>query len=128
MASKGTAIIYPSAARTATPTAVTSSDIGSFADQITDVTLIIDVSALALTPSVVPTIEAQDPISELWVPLLTATAVTATGTTYLSFGMNTPVAAGVSGQGVLPKTWRIVMTHADTDSITYSVSMNYRTE
>lgn len=112
--------LYESAARTATPTAVTQINYraergGHF---------VIDVTAVTSTPSVTPAIEAYDAASDSWYPVLTGAAITATGTTILKVYPGIAVQANASAADILPQTWRLTMTHADTDSITYTVSAN----
>ena len=70
------------------------------------------------------TITYKDPGSGAYETLLTATAITGISrNSYLLYP-----AAGAAASDItqvvefpLPKTWRVTMTHADTDSITYSV-------
>ena len=112
--------LYSSVARTATPTATTQVSYraergGHF---------VIDVTAATATPSVVPTIEAYDATSDSWYTILTGAAITATGTTVLKVYPGIAVQANATASDVLPQTWRVTMTHADTDSITYTVSAN----
>lgn len=112
--------VYASAARTATPTAVTV-PVGRYRS----LHLVIDVTAVTATPSVVCTIDAQDPVSGKFYNLLTSAALTESGSPYtrvLKVGPGLPVTANVSANDVLPSTIRVTMTHADTDSITYSVA------
>ena len=128
MAIKGNATILASAARTATPTIQefnSTTNIGS-SFLITDVHIIIDVTATAATPSVTPALEGFDPLSLKWYPLIASiTAITATGTTVIKYGVNTAVVANNANQGFIPETFRLTMTHADADSITYSVGINH---
>lgn len=109
--------VYASAARTATPTAVTVA-----CGRYNWLRVVIDVTAIAATPSVVCTIDGLSPLSGKYYNLLTAAAVTATGTTVLKVGPGLPVTANVSANDVLPDTIRITMTHGDADSITYTVA------
>jgi hypothetical protein len=111
-------VLYASAARTATPTAVQSSNVhgergGHF---------VINVTAVVDTPSVVPTVDGYDPGSDSWYNLLTGDAITATGTTVLKIYPGIGAIPGGAAPDILPDTWRMVMTHADADSITYSVT------
>ena len=113
---------YASAARTATPTAV-SVPVGryQYAHIITSVT------AATATPSVVMTIDALDTVSGSYYNLLTSAAFTESGVPFLRelrIGPALPVTANVSANNILPSTIRITMTHADTDSITYSVGVH----
>jgi hypothetical protein len=112
--------VYASAARTATPTAVTV-PVGRYKAMH----LVIDVTASAATPSVVCTVDALDPVSGKYYNLLTSAALTESGAPYtrvLKIGPGLPVTANVSANDVLPSTIRVTMTHGDADSITYSVA------
>jgi len=106
-----------SAARTAT---------ASSADQVNYngrmLSVVINVSALADTPSVVPTIEGKDPISGTYYTILTGAAIVATGITVLRVAPGITPVANVAVADMVPRTFRVTMTHADTDSITYSVA------
>lgn len=84
--------------------------------------LVIDVTAVTATPSVVPKIQGKDRVSGKYYDLLVGAAITAEGTTVLKvFPGASPVANAVANDH-LPRVWRVVLTHADTDSITYSVA------
>ena len=111
--------IYPSAARTATPTAVAIDD-----RNVAGIQVIINVTASAATPSVVPTIDGFDPLSETWYNLLTASAITGASQVVLRIHPELLAAANLTAQDFIPRRYRVVMTHADTDSITYSVGIN----
>lgn len=84
--------------------------------------ILFDVTALALTPSVVPTIQTRIGPST-WVDIILGTAITATGEFSL---LVYPGAVGGAFTDVigafLPSVWRLFMDHGDTDSITYSVN------
>jgi hypothetical protein len=88
--------------------------------------IIIDVTATAATPSVVPTIDGYDFLSGKWYNLLTGTAITTTGTTVLKISPDITALANGAAKDIIPRKWRLVMTHADTDSITYSIGANIR--
>lgn len=114
--------VYASAARTATPTAVTV-QVGRY----NYLHLACDVTAVTATPSVVVTIDGLDPVSGKYYNLLTSAALTDSGSPYtrmLKIGPGLPVTTNVSANDVLPDTIRITMTHGDSDSITYSVGAN----
>ena len=119
MSEKYNKSLYQSAARTATPTAVEITD-----DLVTGIHVIINVTASAATPSVVPTIDGFDPLSATWYNLLTGAAITGTGATVLRVHPDLVAAANLTAQDFLPETYRVVMTHADADSITYTVGIN----
>ncbi len=126
--------VYASAARTATPSAVLLTPLitlhpsGRIVD-LSNLHLIIDVTAIALTPSVLFAIEAEDPVSGKFYALLTTpAAITGTGTTVLRIGKDIESVTNLSQQDFIPKSLRMTATHGDTDSITYSVGMNYEGE
>jgi len=114
--------VYASAARTATPTAVTFP-----AGRYNFLHLSIDVTAATATPSVVCTVDGLDTVSGKYYNLLTSAALTESGvpfTRVLKIGPGLPVTANVSANDILTDTIRVTMTHADSDSITYSVGAN----
>jgi len=82
--------------------------------------IVLNVTAITDTPSITLKIEGKS-ASGIYYTLLEGAAVTGTGT-YVYKVM--PWAAPVANQAaadLLPRTWRVVITHADADSITYSV-------
>lgn len=82
--------------------------------------VILNVTAVSDTPSVTLKIEGKS-ASGVYYTLLEGAAVTGTGThVYKVMPWATP-AANEAAADLLPRTWRVVVTHADTDSITYSV-------
>lgn len=111
--------IFASAARTATVSSAwfTNSDYRGLH-------LTIDVTAAAATPSVVFTIEGQDRTSAKTYTILASAAITGTGTTVLKVYPALTAAANTVANDVLPRDWRLTATHADTDSITYSVGFS----
>lgn len=116
MGRRGSFVVYPSAARTATPTAVLQNSRNA-----PGIHVIIDVTAITATPSVVPTIRGYDATSGQYYTILTGTAIVATGTTVLKVHPSITALANGSARDGIPDEWDILMTHADTDSITYSV-------
>ena len=86
--------------------------------------VIIDVTAISASPSVVPTIQGKDAVSGEYYELLTGTAITGTGTTVLKVYPGLTPAANTVINDIVPSKFRILMTHDDTDSITYSVGVN----
>lgn len=86
---------------------------------------IIDVTAITATPSVVFSIEARDAGSLNWYSLLDSVAIVGVGTTILRVYPGLfPVTANLVANDILPFLWRVTATHADADSITYSVGAN----
>lgn len=114
-------VIYASAARTATPTAVTVN-----AGRAKELRVVIDATAITATPSVVCTIDGIDSTSGKAFNILTSAAIVAVSTTVLTIALGATVAANVSASAPLPQTIRITMTHGDADSITYSVTAHLR--
>lgn len=108
--------VYASAARTATPTAAVLST-----HRIRALRLVIDCTAVTSTPSVVFTVDTLDSASGKYINLLTSAAITGTGTTTLSIGPGLTAAANVTANAYLGDNIRVTATHADADSITYSV-------
>jgi hypothetical protein len=84
---------------------------------------IIDVSAVADTPSIVATIQGKDPASGTYYDLISGIAITATGIQVLKIYPGIFSVANAAASDVLPKTFRASVANADSDSITYSVSV-----
>lgn len=112
---------YPSAARTATqtsPTIYTRNAKGVIATLV--------VTAKTGTPSITMALQAYDPASATWISLLTSAAIaTSPSTTTLTYAPGAATTANVSTPGSLPDTVRILITHADGQSITYSVGLDW---
>lgn len=97
--------LYASAARTATPTAVTFS-MGAYST----LRLVLDATAITSTPSVVVTVEMFDDLSAKFVTVFTSSAIATVSTNALG-----PI-SGLRGQV------RVTCTHGNANSITYTVS------
>ena len=82
--------------------------------------LIINRTASAATPSVVPTIRGVTPDAIVY-DVLVGAAITGTGTTVLRVGAGCPETTNLSTGMPLPATWRLFMDASDADSLTYSV-------
>ena len=117
----GYRVAYPSAARTATPTAI-DVDVPSSAR---GVHVVIDATAASATPSVVPKIEGIDGVSGKAYALLTGAAITAISTTTLRVVPGIVAAANLAVSDALPDRIRVTLTHGDADSLTYSVGVNF---
>ena len=83
--------------------------------------LVIDVTAASDTPSVVFTIQGKDEVSGKYYTVLASAAITGTGTTVLRVYPGCIASANVIANDVLPPVWRVLATHGDADSITYTV-------
>lgn len=114
-------VVFASAARTATPTAVVVN-----AGRAKELRLVIDCTAITATPSVVFTVDGIDSTSGKFFNIITSAAITAAGTTVLTVALGVTPAANVAVSAPLPQTFRVVATHADADSITYSVTAHLR--
>lgn len=107
--------LFPSAARTATPTPAE-------VDEDTEgVRVVIDVTAIVSTPSVVFNIDGYDPLSDKWVPVISSAAIVAVGTTVLTVYPGAPVTTNVSANSLVPQRWRVRPVHGNANSITYTV-------
>jgi hypothetical protein len=111
---KESAIVMASAARTATSSVtMTTGCLGGV--------FIIDCTAITASPSVVFTIDGVDAASLKTYNILTSAAITGTGTTVLRIHPSLTTAANTVAKDVLPSALKITATHADADSITFSV-------
>lgn len=119
MADNRSEVLLASAARTATTSTANQKNPDHRGVQVT-----IKATAAADTPSVVPTIEGYDPASDSWYTLLTGAAVTGVSAVTLTVYPGVTVAANVAASQALPAVWRVTMTAADADSLTYSVGAN----
>lgn len=115
--------VFPSVARTASPTPASFNDVSHTR---LGGHIVIDATAIGAAPSVVFNIEAQDPLSQKWYALLTSAAITAIGTTRLTIYPGAPATANVSVSDFIPPIWRVRPVHGNADSITYSVAANLR--
>ena len=108
-------LVFASAARTATVSARFScASLGGL--------FYINVSAAAATPSVVFTVKGVDPSgSGVTHDILASAAITGTGLTVLRVHPSLTAAANTIAKDILPSEITVTATHADADSITYSV-------
>lgn len=119
-------VLLASAARTATVySSAQTNDAG-----YRGILIFFDCTADPASASHTPTIEIYNPGSKEWETYLTGTAKAATGeTSWFIYPTGYDVSAVIGHtdehQVPLPTNWRLKMTAADTDSITYSVGYNY---
>ncbi len=115
------AALATSAARTTTTSFEVPSALIGVAPDVLEICIV--ATALAATPSVVPSIEVYNSSSDSWVAILTGSAITtaAPTTVTLRVGPNVVAAANLAAPGIVGPRWRVTMTHGDADSITYSV-------
>lgn len=90
-------------------------------------TLIINVTAGASTPAVTPKIQGVTGLAVVY-SCLTGAQITSTSaaTVVMRVGSGCPETSNLSTGIPLPAVFRIVMTHADTDSLTYSIEAEVR--
>lgn len=84
--------------------------------------VIIDATASAATPGVTFTIQGYSPLGDDYYTLLASAAITGTGTTILRVFPGATAAANLVANDCLPGLWRVAITVADADSLTYSVN------
>lgn len=108
---------YSSAARTATPTASAAYAIQA----IRGITVWVKVTAVTATPSVVLTIQSQNPIDGLYATMFTFNAVTAVGESFFKVYPGITGVAGEKFNDIMPRNFKLQMTHGNADSITYIV-------
>ena len=87
-----------------------------------------DATVEVATAQVTPSIEALNPATKEWEAWLSATAITAVGeTSWVIYpdGPGSVISPTDEDRAPIPYTWRLKMTHADADSLTYSVGYQY---
>lgn len=73
------------------------------------------------TGSITLTVQGKDSVSSAYYTILSGAAVTTNSTNVYKVCPGITVAANVSAADILPRTWRIDVTHNNANSITYSV-------
>lgn len=109
-------VLFPWAARTATPSPVTFGTLGA-----RGLIVVINVTAVSATPSVVFTIRGVTP-NGVEYNILASAAITSVGTTRLQVHPDLAAAANAKANDLLPDRIKVTAVHADADPITYSVS------
>lgn len=109
--------VFASAARTATPTAVTID-----VDNYQELVLFIDCTVDPAAASVLVTVEQINPISGTKSDLLVASALASVSQQVLYIGPSIIDEANVAANAVLGTRLSIKAVHTDADSITYSVT------
>ena len=110
-----TRTVFESAARTATHN---SED---FVNDGRGLVVTIDATAETDTASVVFKIQGKDPVSGTYRDILESAAITGIGTTVLKVHPSLTAASNTVAKDMAPAIYRILATHADADSLTYSV-------
>ena len=108
-------VLFASAARTAT---VTSDDVSVVSGS--GVVVVLDVTAGA-TLSLVTTIQRKDQASGKYVTVFTSAAVTGVSTNTYKIHPGITAVANLTVNDVLTGTFRVVVTHGNATSCTYTV-------
>lgn len=108
--------VFASAARTATPTAVTIDTQGC-----KGILLFIDETAHASTPSVVFSVNRIDPLSGTKSLILASAAVATEGHTVLKIYPGVTAASNVSVSDIITSQVEVTAVHGNANSSTYSV-------
>lgn len=111
-------VILASGARTTTQTLgpYTNSDEGG---EVRAIEALVNLTAFTTAASL--TLSIEEEIDGTWRQVIAATALTATGASRLRLGPDFPVTANVSATGLVGARFRIVVTHGNANSHTYSV-------
>ncbi len=111
--------LLASASRTATVTGIDMAN-----DNYSCLTVILDVTTVPGVDTVTLAIQGKDPVSGKYYALLTGAAVSATGTTTYSVCPGITATANVSASAMLPRTWRVNVTHSAGTTFVYSAGYN----
>jgi len=109
--------LYASAARTATPTAVTINT-----RRAKGLLIVFDVTAVTSTPSTVVTIDGYDSVSNAYFPILAGAAVATAVRTVYRVGIGLTAVTNLTIADYLPDQVRVTFTHGNANSMTYSAS------
>jgi len=85
----------------------------------------IDVTAVPGVDTVTFTVKGKDSVSGKYYTILATAALVATGTTNLRVYPGLTAAANATANDVLPRDWRIEITHSAGSNFTYSVGVQY---
>lgn len=111
-------LIYASAARTAT----SNVERDERHHPRVGMHLVINVTAIGAAPSVTPSIQGYDRLSNTFYNILVGAAITTVSTVILRVFPGATIATNLVANDFMPGYWRLLMTHANGDSITYSVA------
>jgi len=83
---------------------------------------IIDVTGFIGVPTITPKLQGKDAVSGKYYDILVGTPIaSAIGTVVLKLYPGITPLINAAASDILPRTWRVVVTHADAQLITYSV-------
>lgn len=110
-------LIYASAVRTATPTAVEVNT-----RRFKSIVVVLDATVHAVSAALTITIDRKDNASGKYINILTSASITAVSTNTIRVGVGLPVTANVSANEPMPNVIRIGVTHGNANAVTYTVS------
>lgn len=110
-------LIYASAARTATPTAVEVNT-----RRFRSVVVVLDATVHAVSAALTVTIDRKDNASGKYINMLTSASITTVSTNTIRVALGAPATANVSANEPLPSVIRIGVTHGNANAVTYTVS------
>lgn len=112
---------YPSAARTATPYSPALYTRGTQGVQV-----VWNVTAVSGTPSLTLHIQGFDPASASWYDILVSAATATVSQKIMTVALSVTPATNLAVSTMIPDTMRIQVVHGTTDSVTYSVSLDWQ--
>lgn len=115
-------VILASGARTATQTLGPYKSPDQFGT-VDAIEVILDLTAFTTAASLTLSVEGYVEGSSAFRTILSGAALTAVGVTRLVLGPMVPAAANASATAILPKQLRVVVTHGNANSHTYSVTV-----
>lgn len=115
-------LILASAARTAS---VTGEDISNY--NSSGAHIILDISAISVATELTVTVQGKDSTSGNYYNILTSAVLNVVDTFLLKSHPDVTEEANFAVSDSLPLIFRINVAHSDTDSITYSISVNFLT-
>jgi hypothetical protein len=113
--------ILASSARTATPDTFEVEVPG----KSRGVVVVVDATAVTATPALTVKVQGVDRISGKTWDIITSAAIATVSTVVLKIRPGITVAANAAVADALPPVIRIMATHGDADSITYSIGLNF---
>jgi hypothetical protein len=87
------------------------------------VAVAVDITAESGTHAVVVKIQGKDEVSGKYYDILTSASLDATGTTVLRVYPGIAAASNVSASDILPRVWRVTLTHTKNASSTMTMSV-----
>lgn len=121
-------VLLASGARTTTQTLTPGISLGAPMGAPVGLEVVLDLTAFTTAASLTMSIQAYDPGKEDWITLLADAAVTSISTSMLRIGRGVPTVANESIGVFVPLLWRVVVTHGNANSHTYSVSARVLSE